>query len=269
MNEAEPRQPADGASDSARAVAGPRTETVNETAVVGQSPEDGAVEQDTLGEVWSTTAPSPRRVVTIGRGAFFTMVTLGVLAILALGAATAWLALDRGGEDDPVVATVNGEQIHRSDYDKAVAQNGGEQALDGLISEKLVETEAKKRSITVDDAETARLLDEQKQQFGSDSAFQAALAQAGLTEQDLSKQLRLNAMLRRMIADNIQVTDQEVDQAYQASAAQLQGVPEAQAKEQVRSNLQRQKEGGAARGFLEQLRTDAKIQSKLPGKTES
>jgi len=210
-------------------------------------------------------APS-RRTVTLGRGAFLTMVTVGVLAIVALGAATTWLALDRRGSDDPVIATVNGEQIRRSEYDKAVAKNNGAEVLDNLVLEHLVEGEARKRNITVDDQETSRLLNEQKQQFGSDAAFQAALAQANLTETDLTRQLRLSAMLRQMVSDRIQVTDDEVNQTFTASPGQFADQTEAQAKEQIKSTLQRQKESTAARDLLDQLRGDAKIETSLPGK---
>jgi foldase protein PrsA len=225
--------------------------------------EDGGEED--LEDAYDYDPEPERRTVTMGRGAFLTMVTLGVLAILALGVATIWLALDRGA-DDPVVATVNGESIPRSEYDRAVAQNNGSEVLDNLVLEYLISGEARKRNISVDAAETTKLLDEQKQQFGSDAAFQAALQQAGLTEQDLTKQLRLSAMLRRMVAEKVQVTDDEVNQTFSANSAQYAGQSEGQAKEQIRTNLQRQKENTAARDFIEQLRAEAKIETKLPGR---
>ena len=211
---------------------------------------------------------APRGVVQISRPLFLAMVTFGVLAILALGTATALLALDRRDGNDPVVATVNGETIRRSEYDKAVAENSGEEVLDGLVLERLVTSEAKKRNITVNDEDAARLLDEQKQQFnGNEQAYQAALTQAGLTEEDLIKQLRLREMLRRMVSDTVQVSDQEAEEMYRANADRYAGQTAEQAKEQIKSGLQRQKENSAIGDLLDQVRADAKIETHLPGKS--
>jgi foldase protein PrsA len=197
------------------------------------------------------------------------MVAVGAIAILALGASTVWLALDRGGDgDDPVVATVNGEQIHRSEYDRAVAQNSGEDVLENLILERLIAGEARKRNVSADGAEVTQQIDDLKQQFGSDQAFQSALLQQGLTEEALVRQFEISTLLRKMVADQVQVSDQEVDSQYQANAQQFQGQPEADAKQQIRENLEEQKANSAARDLLGQLRDEADVEMKLPGKSD-
>jgi foldase protein PrsA len=243
---------------------GPAVETV----VLAEYQDDETVDLADGEEVEAEQfEPTSRPVVTINRSLFLAMVAVGVLAILALGATTAWLALDRGGDEDPVVATVNGEQIRRSEYDKAVAQNNGEEVLDGLVIERLIAGEARKRNITVDEGEATRLLDEQRQQFGNEAAFQAALAQAGLTEADFNRQLRLGVMLRQMVADQSQVSDQEVNDMYQANAERYAGMSETEAKEQIRSGVKQQRENAAARDLLDQLRANAEIETRLPGKS--
>ena len=241
----------------------PADETIVRTEYVAESV-DGPAPDDEIDE--DAYQPAPRRVVTINRSLFLAMVTFGALAIVALGAATAWLALDRGG-DDPIVATVNGEQIRRSEYDKAVASTSGEQVLDDLVMERLIADEARKRNIAVDEGEASRLLDEQRQQLGNEAAFQAALAQAGLTEADFSRQLRLGVMLRQMVADQTQVSEQEINEMYQANADRYAGMSEAEAKDQIRSGIRRQREGAAARDLLDQLRANAQIETRLPGKS--
>ncbi|MGH2583491.1 MAG: SurA N-terminal domain-containing protein [Dehalococcoidia bacterium] len=208
----------------------------------------------------------------MGRGPFFAMVIGGLVAIVALGAATVFLALDRGGgSDNPVVATVNGEEIRRSEYDRAVAQSNGEQVLDQLILERLITAEAQKRDIAIGDQEATMLLDDlrQEEQLEDDSVFQAALAQAGLTEESLAHQLRLNEMIRRMVADQTQVSDQEVDSEFQANQSAYTGQDEALAKAQIKSDLQQEKESSAAQGLLQQLRAAADVEMKVPGKVQS
>ena len=270
MNEHERRR-----ADTASAESEPRDERQDEV-IVAESADETVVEYEMPDaerdgeddEAALEPAGAGRRVVQINRGLFLAMVTFGALAILALGASTAWLALDRrdnGG--DPVIATVNGEQIRRSEYDRAVAQQNGEEVLENLVLERLITSEAKKRNITVDDQETARLLDEQKQQLGGEQAYQSALAQSGLTEEDVTRNLRLRAMLSRMVADQVQVSDEEVDAMYRSNADRYAGQPEAQAKEQIKAGIQRQRESAVLPQFVDQLRTGAKIETHLPGKS--
>jgi foldase protein PrsA len=165
-----------------------------------------------------------------------------------------------------VVAKVNGETIRRSEYDRAVAAESGEHVLDGLIVERLVNREAQKRDITLDDAEAANLVADQRKNFTDDQQFQAALARAGLSEGELAKQLRLNELLRRMVSDTTQVTDDEVTAQYNANVAQFGGQPLEQVRDQVRTSIQRQKENAAIRALVDQLRAEAQIETHLPGK---
>lgn len=248
------REPDDQSADDAQAtdpLTGP---------VVADAAQDADGDGDTAYEYDDDT------LIQIRRPLFWTAVVAGIAAILALGAATAWLAYDRTRSADPVVATVNGEKIHRTEYDRAVASGSGAEVLDNLVTERLVANEAKKRNIVVDDSQAAKLLADQKAKFGTDQAFQSALAQAGLTENDLTKQLRLSEALRQMIADRVSVTDQEVEQQYTAAQDRYAGQSPEQAKEQVRQGLQQQKEGVAVRDLLDQLRAEAKIETFLPGK---
>jgi foldase protein PrsA len=269
MNESESRRRDDSAvSDREVPVEQPADgPDVNET-MVDESVDSTFVDESDETDEYPAE-PSHRSVVTMGRGAFIAMVTVGVIAILALGASTAWLALDRdSGGDDPVVAKVNGEEIHRSEYDRAVFQNTGEDVLENLILERLISNEARKRNLTADSAAVSGQIDELKLQFGTDQAFQSALLQQGLTEESLTRQFEISDLLRQMVADQVQVTDDEVNSQYQANAQQFEGQPEADAKQQIRENLEEQKANSAARDLLGQLREDADVESNVPGKSD-
>jgi hypothetical protein len=122
--------------------------------------------------------------------------------------------------------------------------------------------------VSADGDEVTQQIDDLKQQFGSEQAFQSALQQQGLTESALVRQFEISTLLRKMVADQVQVTDQEVDTQYQANAQQFEGQPEADAKQQIRENLEEQKANTAARSLLGQLRGEAEVEMKLPGKTD-
>ena len=269
MNEPEQRRRDDTALSDRDAPAERSIEASATPAPVDdESVDEAFVEESDDDEVYEPE-PRHRSVVTMGRGAFIAMVAVGAIAILALGASTAWLAMDRGGDsDDPVVATVNGEEIYRSEYDRAVYQNSGEDVLENLILERLITGEARKRNVTADNADVTRQIDELKLQFGSDQAFQSALLQQGLTEEALVRQFEISALLRQMVSDQVQVSDQEVDTQYQSNAQQYEGQPEADAKQQIRENLEEQKANTAARDLLGQLRDQADVETNPPGKSD-
>lgn len=213
--------------------------------------------------------PAPA-VVQIRRGLFYTVAGIAAFLIVGLAVATTLLALrDTGGDDDPVVATVNGEEIRRSEFDQALAEGPGQDILDNLIVERLIQAEAQKRGIIVDDIRGRELLDEQKARFEDDDEFEAALEGAGITENQLIHQLRLSEMLRQMVAVESTVTDQEVEQEYQANKAQFGTLPENEARQQVRDSLKEEKEGQAVQVLLAELRGKADIETFLPKRQQS
>ena len=251
--------PASGPEDTVEVVGTPRD--------AQDAADDGAYGDETASEEFAYgPEPDERSVVRIPRGLFVTMTALAALLIIGLATSTVLLARrDRTG-NDAVVATVDGEPIRRAEYDRAVASGAGEQILDGLVTEKLVLAEAKRRGITVDDGKSAALLDEQKQAFDSDEEYQAALRQAGLTEDDLRKRLRLTELLRQMVSDKTQVSDEEISGAYTNLRDRYQGQTLDQARDRIREDLQRQKANTAIPALLEQLKVNAKIETHLPGK---
>jgi hypothetical protein len=250
-----------------RAEETPVTPAADAAITATPEPEPVAIESEELGETEEDTyEPAQPSVIQMRRPVFLALAGVAVVAILALSAATAWLAIDRQGTDDPVVATVNGEQIRRSEYDRLVAHGQGPVVLDGLVTERLIAAEARRRNVTADDAEVQQLFDAQRSQFDSDEEWEGALVQAGLTEQELRRQIEISTLVRKMVADKAQVSDQEVDTAYTANADRYAGQPVDAAKQQVRQALVRQKEATAGRELIDEMRGSAKIEMHVPGK---
>src|SRR5262249_22301857 len=161
-------------------------------------------------------------------------------------------------------------------YDHAVASGQGADILDSLVTERLILGEAKRRNVTADDGELQRIFDAQRKQFDTDAEWQGAPSQAGLTEQELRRQILISTLIRQVWTsprirkrggDKAQGTDQGFDSPYTASADKYAGQPVDAAKDQVRQTLVRQKEGIAGRELIDQVRASAKIVTNLPGKT--
>lgn len=148
-------------------------------------------------------------------------VGLWVLALVAVAAAAALaIALGGGGGGGDVVATVNGEDITQRELYEAMLANGGREVLEQLITERLVEQEARRRQVTVSEDEIRQELDSLKQQYGED-VLRALLERQGMTEEDLRHNIRINVLLEKLVASDVKVSDEDVRAYYDENRDQF------------------------------------------------
>lgn len=140
-------------------------------------------------------------------------------------------AFSGGGGLSGEVASVNGVKINKADlYDTLVKGGNGESAVEGLITYELVNQEAQKKGVTVTDADLNRELDVIKKSMGSEEAFQQALEQYKMTEADLHPDLLEQAQLRKLLSDQIKITDEDIKSYYDENKASF------STEEQVRAS---------------------------------
>jgi parvulin-like peptidyl-prolyl isomerase len=143
-----------------------------------------------------------------------------------------------------IVARVNDRLITQSEFDKRVdvtskgqqaAKDRGDlrrEALDDLIKEKLLAERAKELSVSATDAEVEEALQRVKGQYNltTDAEFDAAVAQSGLTRDDLKRQLRetitIQKVVGRDVAARLDVTDDMLRLEYERQKEKLYPVPE-------------------------------------------
>lgn len=118
------------------------------------------------------------------------------------------------GAKDNVVAVVNGEKISQDEFVEVVVAGGAAQALDQLITEKLIQQKAKQENITVSDEEYDEKMAQIKEQFPTEETFAQTLAQEGLTEEEFREQMTETLLLEKMLAPDLEVTDEEVRQFF-------------------------------------------------------
>lgn len=143
-----------------------------------------------------------------------------------------------------IIARVNDRLITQSEFDKRVeavsrapqatpdrAQLRRE-ALDDLIKEKLLAERAKELSVSATEAEIEEALERVKSQYNltTDSEFDAALAQSGLTRDELKKQMRdtitIQKVVGRDVTARLEVTDDMLRLEYERQKEKLYPVPE-------------------------------------------
>lgn len=107
-----------------------------------------------------------------------------------------------------IVAMVNGQTITKNELYKAMVSQNGKQVLNNLIILKIVDLEAEKNKIVVDQQEIKAKLAELEQSYGGEAALMSALQSSGQTMDDLKKNLETNQKIEKLI--NPQVTDAEI-----------------------------------------------------------
>jgi peptidyl-prolyl cis-trans isomerase SurA len=143
-----------------------------------------------------------------------------------------------------IVARVNDRLITQSDYDKRLgvalraarvpADNDQTRVtvLEDMIREKLLDERAKELSVTATDEEIDAAMARVKRQYNltTDAEFEAALAQSGMTKDELKRQMRetitLQKVIGREVASKVDLSDDALRVEYERRKEKLYAVPE-------------------------------------------
>ena len=160
-----------------------------------------------------------------------------------------------------VAALVNGQPISRLSVIRELEKQSGKQALDSLITKKLVEDEAGKKGITVSPNEVQdeiKKIEDQVSKQGT--TLQAVLTQQGMTKDRLMEQIGLQKKIEKLLADKLAVSDAEADKYIQDNkiTPTKDQKPE-DLKNQVREQLKQQKFSQEADVWISTLKAGAKI----------
>jgi foldase protein PrsA len=147
----------------------------------------------------------------------------------------------------PIAAFVNGRPISRFELNQQLYKQGGTQTLDGLISQRLIDTEITKQKISVSSEDVDKRLEEIKQSLGEN--YNSALEAQGMTEDALKKQLNLQLSMEKLLSDKATVSAEEIKQIS----------PDGKDLESAEKYLRQQKLQQAISTWVQELKTNAKI----------
>ena len=185
------------------------------------------------------------------------MILLFAILILALG------ALRFRGFLLP--ATINGRPLFIWKYLTELHQTSGSQVLNRLIAERLINQEAEKQGVSVQQSEVEDEFSKLEEQFSQGGEFDAFLVSQGLTRDQLLSQLTLNLKVQKLLSDQISVTDEEVSQYYADNKEFFNEVSETEAEAQIRKDLENEQLQQQVAPWLQQLRAEATVNIYLPG----
>lgn len=210
--------------------AAPEAELSKETAAETADPIDEVVEAGVEAEEAASeteTAANPAAIATAASSAPAPAAAkrssstgwIILSAILAIALIIVLVKPPGGGGDNETVATVNGTPIKKDQLYNMLVDVSGAAALDSLILEELVQQQANAASITFTDADVTAEINALKLYYGTDEMFDNILLQNGISLEDLHKDMRLSAMIRKVLEPKTNVTDEAVQQYFDDNKA--------------------------------------------------
>ncbi len=192
------------------------------------------------------------------------------------------------GDPDEVVATVNGTELTRAEFnrirqqvlqqaqqqpgvdlnDPEVMAQVNAQALDTLVNTELIRQAAVAAGVTVSGEQVDARFAEVVQSVGGAEALAESLQQLGITEEslraDVEQELVIQAYLDDSVDEEFSVTDEEVSDFYDELGGAEAGLPPlSEVREQIEQQLLATQENEVIEALLEGLRAEAQIETML------
>lgn len=128
---------------------------------------------------------------------------------------------NKAGNDSEIVAKVGDENITKEELYDLMVQQYGQQALDALIVEKIVELEVENENIEISEEEVEEEFDKMKEELGGEFQFNQALQQSGLTAESLKDNITMNLKINKLIEPYISITDDEMREYFEVNKSVL------------------------------------------------
>ena len=143
---------------------------------------------------------------------------LAVIAVLVVAVIMMGIFLIQQ-QRDQVAATVNGEEITKEELFETMYIQGGSEALDQLITRRLILQEGQKTGVIISEEELNEeikaIVDESFQ--GSEDDFNSALELYGISLEAFRKDTILNLMVRQIALARIETSEEEAQQFFEES----------------------------------------------------
>ncbi len=108
------------------------------------------------------------------------------------------------------VAVVDGNRISKTQYHKKLEAAYGATIAQQLIEEELIRIEAKKAGVEATKEEIQAELEEVINSVGGEEAYLLALTQNNIKEKDLTDQIELDILSRKILSPGLEYTDDDV-----------------------------------------------------------
>ncbi|SFL23243.1 foldase protein PrsA [Paenibacillus sp. 1_12] len=166
------------------------------------------------------------------------------------------------------IAKVNGISIAKEQLYNAVMEADGKKALQNLIDQELIQQEAQKAGVHVEQTEIDSALESTKGQFSTEDEFNQALDNYGMTLASLKQNLQTQLTIEKILEPQVTVTDDEIKKYYDENLETLKTPEQVKAshilvatKEEAEAILQELKNGGDFSAIAQEKSLDTATKS--------
>ena len=158
-----------------------------------------------------------------------------------------------------VAALVNGKPIFRWQLTRVLTSRFGGQTLESMISQALIDEEARKAGISVPQEDIAKKESDLVQSLGGSMSLDDVLKYQGMTKADFEDQLRLQITVEKLLGKDITITDDEITNYIATSGSTLTATDEAGLREEAKQAIFSQQINEKLQTWFSEIRTKAKI----------
>jgi len=158
-------------------------------------------------------------------------------------------------------AWVNGRPVSRLSLTRALEKQGGKQVLEGLIEKALINSEARKNNVKVEQSEIdAEIKSIEEMVSGQGLTLDEALKFRNQTRKDLIDQIKIQKIVEKLLASKIVITDVDLKDYFTKNKSLFGTNPIFdKVKDQVKNQLFQQKLSEQYSAWITDLKTKAKI----------
>jgi foldase protein PrsA len=143
-------------------------------------------------------------------------IIIGILILLVLAEAI-YFNSRTGGQE--IVAKVGSEKITKDELYNFMVSQSGQQALDYMISEKIVEMEAKAQNVVVEDSEVDAEIEKAAAAYGGVSNFEQAITAYGYSMDAIRSDVRKSIIVEKLLAPKVEITEEEMKTYFEENKA--------------------------------------------------
>jgi hypothetical protein len=160
-----------------------------------------------------------------------------------------------------IAATVNGTPVSRVSVIQELEKQGGKSVLDDMIMKMLIRDEVHRLKIVIKRSDIdAEIKTTESQVTSQGGTLDEVLEQQGMTRDDLTEQVLMKKQLEQILADKIQVSDEEINQylkEHKINPTKDMSLPEL--KNKIQEQLQSTKFSTEVQKLIVDLRESANI----------
>lgn len=159
-----------------------------------------------------------------------------------------------------IAATVNGVPITRLDVISSLEKQRGKQMLESLVNEKLIYQEARKANVSVSEDEVSSEVEKIKAQMvAQGQVLDSYLETQGISQKLFEDQIKLQLTLEKILAEKLNVSDEEVDSFLKTNKDYLPEMGEDELKDLARGELKQQKLTAVVPPWLSELKDKSSV----------